>query len=419
MTERQSLPDQRSSRNPGFMAKRAAAKAARRQIAGDRRVAGQGADDLQVSGWQLHRRGQHRPYPRSAAGREGIAGRSIKGEKWAYLGVNVDDNFTPVYIVPPEKKPQVTKLKELLKDSRRALSGDGRRPRRGSDQLALVRSAEAEGAGASAGVSRDHDGGDSRRAGQSAEHRRRPGAGPGDAADSRPAVRLRSFAAFVAKDRAEALGRPRAERRRADDRRARAAADRVSLGDLVGFDRHSSPTATASSSRPSWSASMAAGFPSGKDFDPATGKIKDTQLAAARTSSRRGELAERLMRAVPRHAIWKSGPTRASRPSRSPPARCSRRPTASWVSARGGRWTSPKACMRTATSLTCVPIRRTWRRWRSTPPAIWCGPNMAASICPTTPRVYKSKVKNAQEAHEAIRPAGHPFELPGASARTA
>ncbi|MGB6045209.1 MAG: type I DNA topoisomerase, partial [Pirellulales bacterium] len=27
-------------------------------------------------------------------------------------------------------------------------------------------------------------------------------------------------------------------------------------------------------------------------------------------------------------------------------------------------------------------------------------------------RVYKSKVKNAQEAHEAIRPAGHPFELP-------
>jgi len=38
-------------------------------------------------------------------------------------------------------------------------------------------------------------------------------------------------------------------------------------------------------------------------------------------------------------------------------------------------------------------------------PAIWSARNMA------TP-VYKSKVKNAQEAHEAIRPAGHPFELP-------
>ena len=31
---------------------------------------------------------------------------------------------------------------------------------------------------------------------------------------------------------------------------------------------------------------------------------------------------------------------------------------------------------------------------------------------PAEPRIYKSKVKNAQEAHEAIRPAGHPFELP-------
>ena len=33
--------------------------------------------------------------------------------------------------------------------------------------------------------------------------------------------------------------------------------------------------------------------------------------------------------------------------------------------------------------------------------------------CRPRPRVYKSKVKNAQEAHEGIRPAGHPFELPG------
>src|SRR5947208_10371419 len=43
--------------------------------------------------------------------------REFKGEKWAYLGVNVDDNFTPVYIVPPDKKQQVAKLKELLKNS--------------------------------------------------------------------------------------------------------------------------------------------------------------------------------------------------------------------------------------------------------------------------------------------------------------
>ena len=31
---------------------------------------------------------------------------------------------------------------------------------------------------------------------------------------------------------------------------------------------------------------------------------------------------------------------------------------------------------------------------------------------PDRPRLYQTKVKNAQEAHEAIRPAGHPFDLP-------
>jgi DNA topoisomerase-1 len=38
--------------------------------------------------------------------------------------------------------------------------------------------------------------------------------------------------------------------------------------------------------------------------------------------------------------------------------------------------------------------------------------NYGGEYLPAEPRVYKSKVKNAQEAHEAIRPAGHPFELP-------
>jgi DNA topoisomerase I len=31
---------------------------------------------------------------------------------------------------------------------------------------------------------------------------------------------------------------------------------------------------------------------------------------------------------------------------------------------------------------------------------------------PAEPRLYRTKVKNAQEAHEAIRPAGHPFDVP-------
>ena len=40
-----------------------------------------------------------------------------KGEDWAYLGVNVNEDFDPVYIVPPGKTEQVRKLKALLKDA--------------------------------------------------------------------------------------------------------------------------------------------------------------------------------------------------------------------------------------------------------------------------------------------------------------
>ena len=40
----------------------------------------------------------------------------VKGEKWSRLGINVDSEFEPIYVVPAEKKKQVTKLKRLLKD---------------------------------------------------------------------------------------------------------------------------------------------------------------------------------------------------------------------------------------------------------------------------------------------------------------
>ncbi len=38
-----------------------------------------------------------------------------KGEEWSELGVNVNENFDPIYIVPSEKTKQVKKLKDLLK----------------------------------------------------------------------------------------------------------------------------------------------------------------------------------------------------------------------------------------------------------------------------------------------------------------
>ena len=41
-----------------------------------------------------------------------------KKEDWAYLGVNVNHDFEPVYVIPHQKAKQVRKLKDLLKGQR-------------------------------------------------------------------------------------------------------------------------------------------------------------------------------------------------------------------------------------------------------------------------------------------------------------
>jgi len=55
--------------------------------------------------------GHIRDLPRSAAD----VPASHKGQPWARLGVDVDHGFTPLYVVSPDKKSQVAKLKTLLK----------------------------------------------------------------------------------------------------------------------------------------------------------------------------------------------------------------------------------------------------------------------------------------------------------------
>ena len=41
----------------------------------------------------------------------------FKGESWARLGVNVEDDFDPLYVIPSEKKKRVTQLRKLLKEA--------------------------------------------------------------------------------------------------------------------------------------------------------------------------------------------------------------------------------------------------------------------------------------------------------------
>jgi DNA topoisomerase I len=40
-----------------------------------------------------------------------------KGEPWARLGVNVDEGFAPLYVVPRDKKPTLKRLKDLVSDA--------------------------------------------------------------------------------------------------------------------------------------------------------------------------------------------------------------------------------------------------------------------------------------------------------------
>ena len=55
---------------------------------------------------------------------------AVKGEKWAQLGVNVDAKFEPLYVVPKTKKKVVNELKEALK---------------GADELVLATDEDREG----------------------------------------------------------------------------------------------------------------------------------------------------------------------------------------------------------------------------------------------------------------------------------
>ncbi|HZT64930.1 MAG TPA: type I DNA topoisomerase [Acidimicrobiales bacterium] len=57
--------------------------------------------------------GHIRDLPRNAAD----IPPAYKGEAWARLGVDVDNDFKPLYVVAREKKAQVSKLKALLKDA--------------------------------------------------------------------------------------------------------------------------------------------------------------------------------------------------------------------------------------------------------------------------------------------------------------
>src|SRR4249919_720824 len=57
--------------------------------------------------------GHIRDLPRNAAD----VPKRFKAEPWARLGVNTENDFEPLYVVSPDRKQQVSKLKSLVKDA--------------------------------------------------------------------------------------------------------------------------------------------------------------------------------------------------------------------------------------------------------------------------------------------------------------
>ena len=57
--------------------------------------------------------GHVRDLPKSAAD----IPAEVRGQPWSRLGVDVENGFKPLYVVPPEKKEQVSRLKTLLKEA--------------------------------------------------------------------------------------------------------------------------------------------------------------------------------------------------------------------------------------------------------------------------------------------------------------
>jgi len=66
------------------------------------------------SGYQVEASMGHiRDLPQSAS----EIPEAVKGEKWAQLGVNVEADFEPIYVVPKDKKKVVKQLKDALKNA--------------------------------------------------------------------------------------------------------------------------------------------------------------------------------------------------------------------------------------------------------------------------------------------------------------
>jgi DNA topoisomerase I len=335
----------------------------------------------------------------------------LKGEDWARLGVNVNEDFAPVYVVPPDKKPHVSKLKKLLKDSK---------------DLYLATDEDREGEAISwhlhellkpkVPVHRLVFHEITKEAiNHALQNPRQIDDGLVRAQETRRILdRLYGFemSEFLwKKSLGKSAGRVQsvAVRLIVQRERERIAFKEATFWDLLGQ--------FANDKGELLEAGMVScdgrKIPSGKDFDSNTGKLKDEKLLLLGEDDAKA-LIERLKSAT--FTVTKLEVKPYTRQPAAPFTTSTMQQEANRKLGFTARRTMDAAqrlyengyitYMRTdSTNLADVAIQAARELVKS---------EYGEQYLPPSPRVYANKVKNAQEAHEAIRPAGHPFQLPSA-----
>ncbi|MFW6170265.1 MAG: type I DNA topoisomerase [Planctomycetota bacterium] len=332
-----------------------------------------------------------------------------KREDWAYLGVNVDEAFEPVYIVPADKKQQVTKLRKAVN---------------GATALYLATDEDREGEAISWHLC--------------------------EVLKPKVPVHRLVFHEITKEAIDAALANPRS----IDDGLVRAQETRRILDRLYGYEVspllwrkvgpglsagrvqsvavrlivereqarinfHSATywdlVGTFDASSGSFQAALVSvdgrKIPSGRDFDPRTGQITDERLLHLDEQGAR-RLVDRLRNAPFQVTAVENKPYTIQ------PAAPFTTSTLQQEANRKLGFTARRT-MQVAQSLYENGFI-TYMRTDSTnlaQVAVDAARELVSSeygtqYLPNRPRAYQSKVKNAQEAHEAIRPAGHPFRLP-------
>ena len=377
----------------------------------DRRVPGEGEDDRGLPREGLHGRVVDRPHPRPAAQRGRGSGRHRSRSRGRGSASNVDHEFEPLYVVDPKKKAVVTDLKREAEERRRAPARDRRRPRRRGDRLAPRRGAEAEGARPADGLPRDHEAGDRARARRDPRDRRPARRRAGDPPHPRPALRLRGLARALAEGDEGPLGRAASSRSRPGS--------------------SSSASASGSSSAPPSTGTSSATFdPGALRCAPGRGRRPPGRAGPRlRPQRRRSRPTDAVQldeerRALPRRGARRRSSFTVRSVERKP---YTRRPAAPFMTSTLQQEASRK--LRFSAQHTMRVAQRlyengyiTYMRTDSTSlseSAIAAARDQARTLygadsVPAEPRHYNRKVKNAQEAHEAIRPAGDSFRPPDA-----